>query len=132
MHRPAQSQLWQTASTLGIAASPGDGACNGLQNSHRGRGGQGQGADPTGEPDKLITPRHVVMTWSQRLKRVFGVEIDRCTRCGGRLAILASIEEPEVIAKILAHLQKTAPDHDQVDVVSTARACAVSFAAISS
>lgn len=38
---------------------------------------------------------------------MFGIEIDRCGRCAGKLKILASTEEPEVIAKILAHLEKT-------------------------
>ncbi len=33
--------------------------------------------------------------------------------CGGKLKILASIEEPEVIARILAHLEKGAPDQSQ-------------------
>ena len=49
------------------------------------------------------------MNWARRLKRVFGIEIDSCARCGGRLKIIASIEEPRVIAKILSHLQHTAP-----------------------
>jgi homoserine dehydrogenase len=49
------------------------------------------------------------MTWAQRLKRVFGIDIDVCARCGGQFKVIASIEEPEVIAKILAHLEKTAP-----------------------
>jgi hypothetical protein len=50
------------------------------------------------------------MTWAARLKRVFGIEIEQCARCGGRLKIIACIEEPEVIAKILVHLRRTAPD----------------------
>ena len=37
-------------------------------------------------------------------------EIDQCARCGGQLKILASIEDPAVIAKILAHLQRTVPE----------------------
>ena len=57
-------------------------------------------------------PRHVAMSWAKRLKRVFGIEIDTCQRCGGNLKIIASIEQPEVIAKILAHLERTsAPQH---------------------
>ena len=52
------------------------------------------------------------MSWALRLKRVFGVEIESCIRCGGKLNILASIEEPKVIAKILPQLQKRAPDDD--------------------
>ena len=39
----------------------------------------------------------------------FGIEIEDCARCGGRLRIIARIEEPEVIAKILAHLERVAP-----------------------
>jgi hypothetical protein len=48
------------------------------------------------------------MSWAQRLKRVFGIDIDLCTRCGGKLEVIASIEEPDVIAKILAHLRRSA------------------------
>ncbi len=44
------------------------------------------------------------MTWAQRLKRVFAIEIDKCDKCGGRVKIIASIEDPEVIEKILKHL----------------------------
>jgi len=51
----------------------------------------------------------------QRLKRVFGIEIDTCQRCGGTLRIIASIEQPEVIAKILSHLERTAPQQHQLE-----------------
>jgi hypothetical protein len=49
------------------------------------------------------------MSWARRLKRVFGIEIETCARCGGTLRIIASIEEPAVIAQILSHLRRTAP-----------------------
>jgi len=52
-----------------------------------------------------ITP--VAMSWAQRLKRVFAIEIDTCVRCQGRLRVIASIEEPEVIARILAHRDRS-------------------------
>jgi hypothetical protein len=39
-----------------------------------------------------------------RLEARVGIEIEDCARCGGNLTIMPSIEEPEVIAKILAHL----------------------------
>jgi hypothetical protein len=42
------------------------------------------------------------MNWARRLKRVFGIEIEQCVRCGGRLKVIASIEEPELIERILA------------------------------
>jgi len=53
---------------------------------------------------------------------VFGIEIEASARCGGKLAIIASIEEPEVIARILAHLEKTVPGHDQAELLLGARA----------
>ena len=48
------------------------------------------------------------MTWAQRLKRVFNIEIETCNKCGGDVRIIASIEEPGVIQKILAHLDNIA------------------------
>jgi hypothetical protein len=42
--------------------------------------------------------------------------------CGGKLKIIASIEEPAVIAKILSHLEKTAPEHHQAELPLGARA----------
>jgi hypothetical protein len=44
------------------------------------------------------------MSWAQRLKRVFGIEIQRCDDCGGAVKIIGSIEDPEVIGQILQHL----------------------------
>jgi len=44
------------------------------------QGGTKQGAQRPG------LPRHVAMRWAQRLKRVFGIEIEACVRCGARLA----------------------------------------------
>ncbi len=44
------------------------------------------------------------MSWARLLKRVFDIDIEHCPHCGGTLKIIAAIEEPTVIAKILAHL----------------------------
>jgi hypothetical protein len=53
---------------------------------------------------------------------VFGIEINTCARCGGKLKVIASIEEPELIAKILAHREKSAPDQSQCELPLGARA----------
>ncbi len=53
---------------------------------------------------------------------MFGVQIERCARCGGKLRILGSIEEPEVIATILSHLQSTAPEQYSAEPLLGARA----------
>jgi len=48
--------------------------------------------------------RHPGMSWAQRLKRVFAIDIETCRQCGGRLRVIASIEAPAVIERILEHL----------------------------
>ena len=50
--------------------------------------------------------RHAAMTWAQRLKRVFDIDIETCSECGGDVKIIASIEDPVVIKTIIAHLDK--------------------------
>ena len=45
------------------------------------------------------------MTWAQRLKRVFKIDIETCETCGGTMKVIASIEDPAVIKPILAHLE---------------------------
>lgn len=86
--------------------------------------GRGKGSKPQAEEgtEPSSAPRHVAMSWAQRLRRVFGVEIKACARCGGKLKVIASIEEPEVIAKILAHLERTAPEQHQSELPLGARA----------
>ena len=44
------------------------------------------------------------ISWARPLKRVFDIDIEKCPHCGGTLKIIAAIENPAVIAKILAHL----------------------------
>jgi hypothetical protein len=48
------------------------------------------------------------MTWAQRLRRVFDIDVSRCVRCGAQLRVLAVITDPRVIAAILAHLENRA------------------------
>src|SRR5262245_35516053 len=74
-----------------------------------GRGGQ-KGVD------------HASSTCSAGRRRLVGIEIDTCARCGGKLKVIASIEGPQVIATILAHLEKTSPDERQVELPLAARA----------
>jgi hypothetical protein len=44
------------------------------------------------------------MSWARRLKRVFDIDIEHCPNCSGSLKIIAAIEDPPVIVKILSHL----------------------------
>jgi hypothetical protein len=47
------------------------------------------------------------MSWAQRLKWVFRIDIEPCERCGGKAKIIASFEDPQVIGRIRAHLEQT-------------------------
>ncbi|MBA2593545.1 MAG: hypothetical protein H0U97_15375 [Gammaproteobacteria bacterium] len=47
-------------------------------------------------------PAH--LSWARLLKRVFEIDLEHCPHCGGPLKIIAAIEHPPVIAKILTHL----------------------------
>jgi len=45
--------------------------------------GRGSGAHRRAGTAENSTPRHVAMTWTRRLQRVFNIEIEQCVRCGG-------------------------------------------------
>ena len=58
----------------------------------------------TGEGDcEHAHSKPVRMTWARLLKRVFDIEIEQCA-CGGKLKLVAIIEEAAVIEKILKHI----------------------------
>jgi hypothetical protein len=63
-----------------------------------------RGSQHTARTDREAAPtpaeRRAATTWEQRLKRVFGIDIEACAACGGALRIIACIEDPEVIEKI--------------------------------
>lgn len=54
------------------------------------------------DSDKPLAP----MSWMQRLKRVFAIDIETCPECGGKLRVIACIEEPQLIRKILGHVHR--------------------------
>ena len=54
-------------------------------------------------------PPTAPLTWAQRLKRVFEIDITLCPRCGGQLRVIADITDPELIRQILDHLNSRAP-----------------------
>ena len=64
---------------------------------------------PTKPADEAVTKdqsgnKAYSMTWAQRLKRVFAIDIETCEKCQGKVKVIACIEDPAVIKKILTHL----------------------------
>ncbi len=71
--------------------------------------GKGRKAKVADEPqDPTPAERRASMTWAQRLKRVFSIDIETCSACGGAVKVIACIEDPVVIDKILTHLNEKA------------------------
>ncbi len=70
----------------------------------RGRGNKVRVADEPATPAQ----RRASMTWAQRLKRVFNIDIETCSGCGGAMKVIACIEDPIVIKQILDHLKHKA------------------------
>jgi hypothetical protein len=54
-------------------------------------------------------PPTAPLTWAQRLKRVFEIDISLCPLCGGQLRVITDITDPDLIRKILDHVNSRAP-----------------------
>ena len=72
----------------------------------RGKGNKARTADAP--KDTQPASRPAALTWAQCLKRVFNIDIEMCKGCDGHVKIIACIEDPMVIEKILAHLDRKA------------------------
>jgi hypothetical protein len=80
--------------------------------------GKGNKANVSDEPPSPAE-RRASMTWAQRLKRVFNIDIETCRECGGATKVIADtsdrcIEDPVVIQKILDHLKEKGAYQDAV------------------
>jgi hypothetical protein len=82
-----------------------------------GQAGRGNPPKTCGEEQqKTPAERHAAMTpdqvrgrfWAQCLKRVFNIDMQTCSACGGAVKVIACIEDSAVIEKILAHLNEKA------------------------
>jgi len=68
-----------------------------------------QGASSTAEPER---PRRFSGTWARACCRIlrarhsprFGIDVETCARCGGRMRLLAFITDPPNVVRFLRHL----------------------------
>jgi hypothetical protein len=68
--------------------------------------GRGRGRRTgTAQPERSAIERHAAMTWAQRLRRVFSIDAESCARCGKAVRVIACIEEPALIERILTHVR---------------------------
>ena len=57
-----------------------------------------------GDPASSKPPGKSRISWARLLKRVFNIDVETCHVCSGKMKIIAAIEDPAVIKKILTHL----------------------------
>ncbi|NDY95499.1 hypothetical protein G3I74_07160 [Wenzhouxiangella sp. C33] len=68
---------------------------------------RGRGTKPTKSAqteDRTPAEQRSAMQWAKRLKRVFQIDVETCPKCGGTVQVIACIEDPPVIERILNHL----------------------------
>jgi hypothetical protein len=54
--------------------------------------------------EQPLPPAARKWSWPELMRHAFGVDVLACTRCGGRMHVVATIEDPVVIRRILTHL----------------------------
>ena len=57
-----------------------------------------------GPDDAGVKPTPRAWTWAALMHRAFAIDVLACAHCGGRLRLIATLHDPAVIRKILAHL----------------------------
>ena len=61
--------------------------------------------------DKTAKGKRHSMTWAKRLQRVFNIDTETCRACQRQVKVIACIEDPDVIKKILVHLKSNEKKH---------------------
>jgi hypothetical protein len=56
------------------------------------------------EPLSKAPGKRRYWAWADLMRRAFELDVLACPRCGGRMRLLATIEDPRVVRRILAHL----------------------------
>ena len=64
----------------------------------------------TGEAGRPGAAKSRYWTWAVLMRRAFDLDVLRCPRCTGRMELIATIDDPAVIHRILAHLGLPARD----------------------
>jgi len=62
--------------------------------------------NPSG--DKIIISNQYRLTWAALLSRTFGLNLERCSLCGGKMRVVAAVTDPDSIRRYLEGTDQTA------------------------
>jgi len=65
---------------------------------------QGQGPSDSSADGASAKEKKRYSAWSDLMRRAFSLDVLACPRCGQRMRLVATIEDPAVVKKILDHL----------------------------
>jgi len=94
---PEQSQRNKNE-TINVMNAPGSVASSPTSQSTT----QGPSDSPTNGASAKEKKRY--SAWSDLMRRAFSLDVLACPRCGSRMRLIATIEDPAVVKKILNHL----------------------------
>ena len=63
----------------------------------------------TGPEGTTVKSSARAWSWAALMHRAFAIDVLACVHCGGRLRLIATLHEPAVIRKLLAHLRMVRP-----------------------
>ena len=76
-------------------------------------------AEQAASRNDLVAP----LTWAQRLKRVFNIDITLCPLCGGAMRVIGRgrlrITDPDIIQKILDHIEAQPPPVESATAIQS-------------
>jgi hypothetical protein len=61
----------------------------------------GASASPEASDEPTTTPVCRHWAWADLMRRAFDIDVLACPRCGGRLRLIATVEDPDAIRAIL-------------------------------
>jgi hypothetical protein len=109
VHDPAGPITAVPVTTAPVTAAPATAASTARAAS---RGAPSPPGDTVDAPvvERVATRRY--WAWADLMRRVFALDVLACSTCGGRLRFIATIEDPPVVQRILAHvgLPTTVPE----------------------
>ena len=62
----------------------------------------GSSASANVKDDSAAAPGSRHWAWADRMRRAFDIDVLACSRCGGRLRLMGTVEDPDAIRAILA------------------------------